>query len=135
MGCIFWKKQENLKGIGVAGDPGVADAVRKDINSIGFNNTLFVYDAKTGKKLPGIEVVPLDVNGNGQIDANENFYGDLKSFLRAVNDGNYPSPPARNLYFFLPKEKTQKRKNYRFFQLGAYHRAAICERFRICAAT
>ena len=112
---FFGKKQENIKGIGVSGDPGVADAVRKDINSIGYNNTLFVFDPKTGKKLPGIEVVPIDVNGNGQIDANENFYGNLRIFLKAVNDGNYPSPPARNLYF-LTKGKPQKKEVVDFFK-------------------
>ena len=111
----FGKKQENLKGIGVSGDPGVADAVRKDINSIGYNNTLFVYDPATGKKLPGIEVVPIDVNGNGQIDANENFYGNLRIFLKAVNDGNYPSPPARNLYF-ITKGKVKRKEILDFFK-------------------
>ena len=113
--AFFGKKQENIKGIGVSGDPGVADAVRKDLNSIGYNNTLFVFDAKTGKKLPGIEVVPVDVNGNGTIDADENFYGNLHQFLRAVNDGKYPSPPARQLYF-ITKGKTQKKEILDFFK-------------------
>lgn len=112
---FFGKKQENIKGIGVSGDPGVADAVRKDINSIGFNNTLFVYDAATGKKYPGIDVVPIDVNGNGQIDPTENFYDNLRIFLKAVNDGNYPSPPARNLYF-LTKGKTKRKEVIDFFR-------------------
>lgn len=113
--AFFGKKQENLKGIGVSGDPGVADAVRKDINSIGYNNTLFVFDPKTGRKLPGIEVIPIDVNGNGQIDPNENFYGNLRIFLKAVNDGNYPAPPARNLYF-LTKGKPQRKEVLDFFK-------------------
>lgn len=113
--AFFGKKQENLKGVGVSGDPGVADAVRKDINGIGYDNTLFVFDPTTGKKLPGIEVVPIDVNGNGQIDPNENFYGNLHIFLKAVNDGNYPAPPARNLYF-LTKGKTQKKEVLDFFK-------------------
>jgi len=112
---FFGKKQENLKGIGVSGDPGVADAVRKDIKSIGYNNTLFVYDQKTGNKLPGIDVVPIDVNGNGILDADENFYGNLNTFLQAVNDGKFPSPPARNLYF-LTKGKTQKKELLDFFK-------------------
>ncbi|MBG9376356.1 PstS family phosphate ABC transporter substrate-binding protein [Panacibacter sp. DH6] len=113
--AFFGKKQENLKGIGVSGDPGVADAVRKDLNAIGYNNTLFVYDAASGKKLPGIDVVPIDVNGNGTIDADENFYGNLRQFLKAVNDGKYPSPPARNLYF-ITKGKTQKKEILDFFK-------------------
>ena len=111
----FGKKQENLKGIGVNGDPGVADAVRKDLNGIGYNNTLFVFDPKTGRKLNGIEVVPIDVNGNGTIDADENFYDNMKVFLKAVNDGKYPSPPARNLYF-ITKGKTQKKEVLDFFK-------------------
>ena len=113
--AYFGKKQENLKGIGVSGDPGVADAVRKDLNGIGYNNTLFVYDPKTGKKLPGIDVVPIDVNGNGTIDPDENFYDNLRIFLKAVNDGKYPSPPARNLYF-ITKGKTNKKEILDFFK-------------------
>ncbi|MBS1729909.1 MAG: PstS family phosphate ABC transporter substrate-binding protein [Bacteroidetes bacterium] len=113
--AFFGKKQENLKGVGVSGDPGEADAIRKDPFSIGYNNTLFVFDPKTGKKLQGIEVVPIDVNGNGQIDPNENFYGNLRQFLKAVNDGNYPSPPARNLYF-ITKGKPQRKEITDFFK-------------------
>lgn len=112
---FFGKKQENLKGIGIPSDPGVADAVRKDLNGIGYNNTLFVYDPKTGKKLPGIDVVPIDVNGNGQIDPDENFYGNLRQFLKAVNDGKYPSPPARNLYL-ITKGKSNNRAITDFFK-------------------
>lgn len=112
---FFKARQENLKGVGVSGDPGVAEAVKKDINGIGYNNTLFVYDVKTGKKLPGIEVVPIDVNGNGTIDPDENFYDNLRIFLKAVNDGKYPSPPARNLYF-LSKGKPQKKEVIDFFK-------------------
>jgi phosphate transport system substrate-binding protein len=113
--AFFGKKQENLKGIGVNADPGVADAVRKDLKGIGYNNTLFVFDQKTGNKLPGIDVVPIDVNGNGKIDADENFYGNLSTFLQAVNDGKFPSPPARNLYL-LTKGKTQKKELLDFFK-------------------
>lgn len=112
---FFGKKQENLKGVGVSGDPGVADAVRKDKNAIGYNNTLFVYDINSGKKNPGIEVACIDVNGNGKIDADEKVYDDLKTFLNAVNTGKFPSPPARDLYF-ITKGKTQKKEILDFFK-------------------
>lgn len=105
---FFGKKQENLKGIGVSGDPGVADAVKKDKGGIGYNNTLFVYDNETGKKNPGIEVVPIDVNGNGKIDAEENVYDNLSTFLDAVNTGKFPAPPARDLYFLTHGKSTNK---------------------------
>ena len=47
------------------------------------------------KKNAGIEVVPIDVNENGKIDADENVYVDLNTFLEAVNKGKFPAPPAR----------------------------------------
>ena len=55
---FFGKKQDGLKGIGINGDPGLADAVRKDVNGIGFNSYPFIYDIKTGKKFSGIDVDP-----------------------------------------------------------------------------
>jgi phosphate transport system substrate-binding protein len=112
---FFGKRQEDLKGIGVAGDPGIADAVRKDKNAIGYNNTLFVYDIKSGEKIPGMEVVPMDLNANGRIDDSEHFYADLYTFLDAVNAGKFPSPPARDLYF-ITKGRPQRQEILDFFK-------------------
>jgi phosphate transport system substrate-binding protein len=93
------KKQEDLQGIGVNGDPGVADAIRKNPNALGYNNLNFVFDIQTRKKYAGLEVIPIDINGNGKIDPEENFYGSLEEVVNAISDGRYPSPPARDLYF------------------------------------
>jgi len=90
-------KQENLKGVGVNGDPGVAQAVREDKLGIGYNNIGFAYDANTKKPVEGIEIIPLDLNGNGKIDPEENFYGTLDEIVEAIGTGKYPSPPARDL--------------------------------------
>ena len=90
--------QEDLKGIGVFGDPGLADAVVKDVHGVGFNNTIYLYNLKTGQKNEGIEVIPIDVNENGQIDPEEAFYESFSQVLAAIANGNYPSPPARELY-------------------------------------
>jgi phosphate transport system substrate-binding protein len=92
-------RQENLKGIAMMGDPGIADAVKKDINAIGFNNPQYIFDMQSGNKITGVDILPLDVNGNGKIDSLENFYGNLTAVEDAVINGNYPSPPVRDLYF------------------------------------
>lgn len=97
--AYFNGKQENIKGTGIYGDPGLADAVAKDQYGIGFNNVAYAYDITTGKKRPGIDVVPIDVNNNRQTDPQENFYDNADSVLKAIADGRYPSPPARDLYF------------------------------------
>jgi len=92
------KKQEDLLGTGVFGDPGVAAAVQKDPIAIGYNNIAYAYDLKTKRPNPGILVLPIDVNKNGKIDAAENFYSTSNQLITAIAQGKYPSPPARDLY-------------------------------------
>jgi len=102
------KKQEDLLGLGLNGDPGVADAVRKNVEGIGFNNLNFIYDMQTRKKYQGLEVIPIDLNENGKIDPDENFYNTLDEVVKAIDIGKYPSPPARELYMVSngkPKNK------------------------------
>lgn len=91
------RKQEDLKGIGVYGDPGLAEAVRKDLLGIGFNNLNYAYDFKTGLPMRGLRIVPMDVNENGRVDREEDLK-DKVSAMQAVASGMYPSPPARKLY-------------------------------------
>jgi phosphate transport system substrate-binding protein len=93
------KKQEDLKGIGVFGDPGLAEVISKTPFGIGYNNTIFAYDTKTGRKRNGIELIPIDINENGKIDTDEYFYDTFDEILDAIAQGKYPSPPARELYF------------------------------------
>jgi phosphate transport system substrate-binding protein len=104
----FGKKQEDLLGVGVFGDPGLAQAVQKDPLSIGYNNIGYAYDAKTKKPNPGIKVLPIDINNNGKIDVDENFYNTLDEIIAAIANGKYPSPPARDLYFVTAGKPTKK---------------------------
>ncbi len=92
------KKQEDLKGTAVFGDPGIASAVQKDPLAFGYNNISYAYDLKSKKPNPGILVLPIDINNNGKIDTDELFYGNSNQLIRAIAGGKYPSPPARDLY-------------------------------------
>ena len=94
----FGKRQEDLDGTAVFGDPGVASAIQKDKVGIGFNNVAYAYDQKTKKPYAGLAVMPLDINGNGKIDPDENFYDTVTQLMDAIAKGKYPSPPARNLF-------------------------------------
>lgn len=91
--------QEDLLGVGVYGDPGLAEAVKKDSAGIGFNNINYAYDTGTKKQIDGIRVLPVDLNDNGKIDEDEDFYGSRDEIVKAIAEGKYPSPPARDLYF------------------------------------
>jgi phosphate transport system substrate-binding protein len=98
---FFGKKQEDLLGVGVFGDPGLAQAVKKDPLGIGFNNIGYAYDATTRKQIKGLRVVPIDLNNNGKIDSDEDFYTSMNDIIAAIASGKYPSPPARELFFVM----------------------------------
>jgi phosphate transport system substrate-binding protein len=89
--------QEDLLGVGVSGDPGLLDAVIMDVMGIGYNNLGYAYDPTSGLPVQGAVVLPIDNNGNGQIEADE-YYETHQEASQAVADGIYPSPPARVLY-------------------------------------
>jgi phosphate transport system substrate-binding protein len=95
--------QEDLKGTGVYSDPGISEAVLKDINGVGYNNLNYAYDMKTGKPIAGLLVIPIDVNGNGKIDTAEDLSTKDKA-IRAVRTRVYPSPPARDLFLVAKNE-------------------------------
>lgn len=90
------KKQEDLLGVGVYGDPGELDAVIKDPLGVGYNNLNYAFDLETGLPVAGAQIVPIDVNNNGVADPEE--ITDTKAqAVEAVATGHYPSPPAREL--------------------------------------
>lgn len=91
-------KQEDLEGTAVFGDPGVTSVVQRDKIGIGFNNIAYAYDINSKKPYRHIAVMPLDVNGNGKIDPEEDFYTTSTDLNAAIAAGKYPSPPARELY-------------------------------------
>ena len=96
--------QEDLKGIAVNGDPGLAEAVRQDPLAVGFNNIGFTYDPATGLPNEGLQVIPIDLNGNGQIDPEEDFYKTRDELTQAIADRVFPFPPARELYLVTKGE-------------------------------
>lgn len=95
--------QEDLKGIAVFGDPGLAEAVLRDPLGLGFNNLNFAYNPQTGKPHNGLIIVPLDLNDDGLISPEENFYDSREKLIMAISSGLYPSPPARDLYLVITR--------------------------------
>lgn len=98
--------QEDLLGVGVFGDPGLAEAVKTDPLSIGYNNVNYAYDLESDKAVQGVTVVPLDSDGDGAITAPEDFYGSRSEIIEAIADDRYPSPPSRELNLVTKDEFT-----------------------------
>jgi phosphate transport system substrate-binding protein len=106
--AYFGKKQEELGGIGVYGDPGVADAVRREPLGIGYNNINFAYDPKTLKPVDGLVIAPVDLDGNGRLDDAERVYATRDDITAAIAKNIYPSPPARDLYLVAKGKPVKK---------------------------
>jgi phosphate transport system substrate-binding protein len=106
--AFMGKKQEDLTGVGVYGDPGLTEAVKRDNLGIGYNNIGYAFDSKTLKPLAGIMPLPIDVNGNGKVDAEESCYATRDDVVKAIAEGRYPSPPARDLNFVCKAVPTRE---------------------------
>lgn len=91
------EEQVNLRGIAIYSDPGLAREVRQDSLGTGYNNINYAYQP-TGEPSPGLAIIPLDLNENGRIDEDENFYTTKAELLEAITFERFPSPPARDLY-------------------------------------
>jgi phosphate transport system substrate-binding protein len=108
-GLFLGGRQEDLRGIGVHGESWMARAVKEDSLGIGYTNLNFAYDSQTLGPISGIRVLPLDLDGNGRIDPEEDFYARRDRILEAIASRKYPSPPSRDLYLIskgIPRKKS-----------------------------
>ena len=94
---FFGKKQDDLKGIGIYGDPGLLEVAKKDPLGIGFNNFSYVF-TREGSVVKGARLVPIDANSNGQADSDEVFTNRADA-VAAIEAGKYPV--TRKNYFFV----------------------------------
>ena len=88
------KAQEDLKGVGVNGEPAILGEIIKDPLAIGYGNLNSIFDLTSGTLVPGIVIPPIDIDVNGKADAVE-IYTIKEDAFGAVANGTYPSPPAR----------------------------------------
>ena len=89
---------QNASDANVSGDQAIASSVQSDKNAISFTNMNYAYDAVTGGYVSGLHPVPIDLNADGGLAQDENFYDSKSVFLDNVANGTYPSPPTREEY-------------------------------------
>ena len=100
--AAFGKKQEDLKGVGVYGDPGILEAVRRDPVGLGYSNFSYVF-TREGKVLDGIVLAPIDADGSGAADPEE-VIRDRAAAVAAIEAGRYPV--TRKNYLFVKGKPT-----------------------------
>ena len=76
----------------IENDSLLIDLVIKDTLGITFLDPSNIYDANTGKIKQGITVLPIDLNNNGTIDSDENFYSERKVLIERLKKDNIELP-------------------------------------------
>lgn len=89
-------KQDQLKGIGVYGDPGVLQAVKRDPLGVGYVNLSYAFSGE--QVAPGIYIVPIDANDNGKVDKNE-WIPNRTTAFDVISSGKYPG--GRREFFVI----------------------------------
>jgi phosphate transport system substrate-binding protein len=112
----FGDDPKSIKGIGVNGDDqDLAEAVRKDINGLSFNNLGFIYDVKTRKISEGLAVIPLDLNENGKVDKDEQIYDDLDHVIGFIEKTHHSKFVNEEVNFLFNKNKKANNRSAGIF--------------------
>jgi phosphate transport system substrate-binding protein len=98
---------KKINGIAVKGDDrDLAEAVKKDINGISFNNLGFIYDVTTRKIVKDLAIIPLDLNENGKVDKDEQIYNTVDEVIAYIERTKNPKFINERVNFIFDKGST-----------------------------
>lgn len=109
-------EQEHILGKVIGGDDKhLITAIENDTNGITYNNLGFIYDLRTRKVKPSISVVPLDLNGNGKLDQEENIYGTLDELIQQLETQKLPLIVTEQVNITYPGQINESNRNLTLF--------------------
>jgi glycine cleavage system H lipoate-binding protein/ABC-type phosphate transport system substrate-binding protein len=86
----------------------VIAAIQKDPYAIGFCKVMNVISSDNQNLIENVRLLPLDRNGNGNLDHMEDIYGDINLFMRGVWIGKYPKALYNNIYAITNTQPTNE---------------------------
>ncbi len=108
----FGFEQADILGKQIGGDDKhLIAAVERDTNGLTYNNLGMIYDLITRKVKTGLAVLPLDLNGNGKLDADENFYATLDEVIDRLEKKKYSEIATAYVNISYPGEIDEANKN------------------------
>jgi phosphate transport system substrate-binding protein len=120
----FGYEQKDIRGKAIAGaDEHLLKAILRDSVGVSTLPLSLVYDRTSRKAVSGITVLPIDLNGNGRINDDEKFYGDLDQVLQKLEEKDskdFKNVPIGYLHFSVDK-KNSKPEALDFLQWVAAH--------------
>jgi phosphate transport system substrate-binding protein len=110
----FGKEIKDLNNAGgkIEDDKVLLETVAKDSLGIAYNNLGFVYDLHTRKQKDGVRVVPIDLNENGKIDQDENFYSTVDELIEKLEKSKTDLPPTGNHTFIYKSDSRPEVKAF-----------------------
>ena len=104
----LWLDDQKMIGTGINGENLLIEAIKSDPLAIGYCNFIYSFDPVSKEFLDDIRIIPLDLNQNGRLDMNENFYKNFTELQRAMWLGKYPCILNRPLQFVASQKPSTK---------------------------
>ena len=103
----FGLSPNEIKGKKISGDDQyLTVAVQKDTTGVTFNNLGYIFDISSRLPLKGINILPVDLNGNGKIDKDEQIYDNLDALTQYLeNNQSNKSIPTDYVSFIVNKDQ------------------------------
>lgn len=96
--------QISINGTEVENTNELISSIQNDAYAIGFCKMVNILDISNQRIVENIKLLPIDRNGNGEIDYMEKIYDNLNLLSRGVWIGKYPKALFSNIYSVSPKK-------------------------------
>jgi ABC-type phosphate transport system substrate-binding protein len=104
----FGFEQGNIKGKAIAGaDEHLIKAVLKDSTAVTYATLGLIFDLKTRHQLPGLTILPVDLDDNGKVSSEEKVvYGNLENAIAKFEEGKVDNVPVEYIHISISKKKS-----------------------------
>lgn len=96
---FLWKNAKELKGNKVTSDEEMIKSIQANPLGLGYCNFSYAFDLKTGERVKDIQVIPIDLDFDRQIDRKELPFSNITKAHRGLWLGYYPENLCRELTF------------------------------------
>ncbi|HEY3404882.1 MAG TPA: hypothetical protein VGK59_15940 [Ohtaekwangia sp.] len=100
-------EQQNIKGKAIGGaDEHLIKAVLKDSSGISFASLSLVYDRQSRGIVPGLAVIPADLDDNNRVSESEKDYASLDHVIQLLEEKERKNIPVEYLHLSIGKLNT-----------------------------
>lgn len=109
-------EQDDILGKPIGGDDKhLITAVERDSNGISYNNLNLLYDANTRLVKKNLSIIPLDLNENGRLESEENFYEKLDDVITKLETSKIPEIPLEYVNILYSTQTIENNANVVLF--------------------